>query len=155
MNKTLSNLVGMWFLSAEHGRGQITAEFTQGMLQADCYTSPNTPPVFIKFFTKEQLPELTFVRDKATWEGIMEEEEEPCDCEDCSDDCDEDDECFCPTCLSERVEIRKDIARMEDEQSKEAIQGIVKATLETSAPSAETIAQCQIELDAAKAKGYK
>jgi hypothetical protein len=146
-----ADIIGKFYVSQELGRGQIVEETIPGQFKAECYASPMQPPPYIKYLSVENLTEILICKDKATWEGLC-EDDEPCDCPECSDECDEEELCMCPDCFAERV---ANVKRMEAAESKEAIERTVQDTIADSVPSAETIAQCQSELETGRRNGYQ
>jgi hypothetical protein len=135
-----ADIIGKFYVSQELGRGQIVEETIPGQFKAECYASPMQSPPYIKYLSVENLTEILICKDRATWEGLC-EDDEPCD----YPECDEEEEEFCesPSCAEERA---KSIACMETAEATEAIEGIVKATLKVTEVSETTRTACAEEL---------
>jgi len=148
----LSQMIGKWFTS-EHLSGSVMCEPAPGLLEVALLLRSGEDEGVRSFLSLDNIEGVVFFPTKESWLDAVN-----CECEDCSDecdqDCDENAECFCPECLTERVEIRKNVARLEDEQSKEAIEGIVKETLKVTEVS-EAIRTACAELEAGRRNGYQ
>ena len=116
-----ADILGKFYVSQELGRGQIVEETIPGQFKAECYASPTQPPPYIKYLSVEQLTEILICKDRTTWEGLLCEVDEPCECGECSEgECedlipeDAPTNVFLPEdCLMERIATRKNIARLE------------------------------------------
>lgn len=130
--------------------GYVQFEPQAGLLQVALLKSTGEDEGVRSFLSIDNIEGIIFFPTKELWLNAVNSQ---CDCEDeCDQDCDENDECFCPECLTERV---ANVKRMEAAESMEAIERTVHDTIADSAPSAETIAACQIELEAGRKAGYK
>ena len=123
--------------------GYVECEPAPGLLQIALLLPDGTDEGVRSFMSIDNIEGVVFFPTKQAWLETLNCPDEPCEdgCE-----CEEDMPCMCEECLAERVEIRKDIARMEDEQSKEAIEGIVKETLKVTEVSEATRTACAEEL---------
>ena len=123
-----AHVLGSFYVSEELGIGQFVEEVEPCLWRCECYTNPTQPSCLTKYICAGQLTEVTLCKDKAVWLDMLQGDGQ-CDCEACSDECDEDELCMCPDCFAERVEIRKDIAQREAAEQMEAIAGTVMASV--------------------------
>jgi hypothetical protein len=144
-----ADIIGKFYVSQELGRGQIVEETIPGQFKAECYASPMQSPPYIKYLSVENLTEILICKDRATWEGLL-EEDGPCDCPECDEE--EEEFCECPSCAEERA---KSIACMETAEATEAIERTVQDTIADSVPSAQVEAECRAELKAFEGRNTK
>ena len=151
-------IIGAYFLHSELAIwGQITEEISDGVFHAALSNPDGKPDGCSRLFTTKDVTSLLFMRDREMWLASVQasmadcEEQTECDCPtgvgcECNDlDCDE-------CSFRKRVEDR--IVKREQGVQAEVLENLVQKTIADSAPSAETIAACRAELEAAKRRGY-